>query len=143
VDPGSHPGSHARTPEVAPWTPEVRLVASLQGEMSRRQLQDELALKEATCKQYFQVRQEGQRISARSSRAIGVQCAVMATSDERAAPEQSRADDHALEPTHDEQGVDLTLIDEMLRLEPIERLRMNDRAINAVLELRDAFAAKP
>ena len=65
----------------------------------------------------------------------------MATSDERAAPEQSRADDHVLERTHDEQGVDLTLIDEMLQLEPIERLRMNDRAINAVLELRDAFAA--
>jgi hypothetical protein len=47
------------------------------------------------------------------------------------------------EPTRDERGVDITLIDEMLRLEPIERLRMNDRAINAVLELRDAFAAKP
>jgi hypothetical protein len=68
---------------------------------------------------------------------------VMTPDDERPPPEQNRADDHALEPTHDEQGVDLTLIDEMLRLEPIERLRMNDRAINAVLELRDAFAAKP
>jgi hypothetical protein len=83
------------------------------------------------------------RYKAAFSPALGVQCEVMATSDERAAPEQSRADGHALEPTHDEQGVDLTLIDEMLRLEPIERLRMNDRAINAVLELRDAFAAKP
>jgi hypothetical protein len=67
----------------------------------------------------------------------------MATNDEGTTPEQSRADDHVSNPSHDEQGVDLTLIDEMLRLEPIERLRMNDRAINAVLELRDAFAAKP
>jgi hypothetical protein len=68
---------------------------------------------------------------------------VRVTSEEPTAPEQSRVDDCALEATHDEHGVDLTLIDEMLRLEPIERLRMNDRAINAVLELRDAFAAKP
>lgn len=41
---------------------------------------------------------------------------------------------------HDERGVDLTLIDEMLRLSPIERLRLNDRAVNAALELRRAFA---
>jgi hypothetical protein len=40
----------------------------------------------------------------------------------------------------DERGVDLTLIDEMLRLDPIERLRLNDRAVNAALELRRAFA---
>lgn len=68
---------------------------------------------------------------------------MMATSDERPTPAPDAVDDHGREPTHDEQGVDLTLIDEMLRLEPIERLRMNDRTINAILELRDAFAAKP
>jgi hypothetical protein len=38
--------------------------------------------------------------------------------------------------------VDITLIDELLRLEPVERMRLNDRAVNAVLALRDAFAAK-
>lgn len=67
----------------------------------------------------------------------------MASEAARTAPGKSRPDDHVPEPTHDENGVDLTLIDEMLRLEPIERLRMNDRAINALLDLRDAFAAKP
>jgi hypothetical protein len=67
----------------------------------------------------------------------------MATSDERPTPAPDAVDDHGHGSTHDEQGVDLTLIDEMLRLEPIERLRMNDRTINAILELRDAFAAKP
>lgn len=58
-------------------------------------------------------------------------------------PEPGSEDQVTPEPTHDENGVDLTLIDELLRMEPIERLRLNDRAINAVLELRDAFAAKP
>lgn len=48
----------------------------------------------------------------------------------------------AADSAHDEQGVDLTLIDEMLRLEPIERLRLNDRAVNAILELRRAFGTK-
>ena len=42
----------------------------------------------------------------------------------------------------DEQGVDPTLIDEMLRLSPEERLRLNDQTINAIQELRDAFATK-
>jgi hypothetical protein len=67
----------------------------------------------------------------------------MIRDDDGTTPERPRVDEAAPGPTHDAQGVDLTLIDEMLRLEPIERLRMNDRAINAVLELRDAFAAKP
>jgi hypothetical protein len=44
--------------------------------------------------------------------------------------------------THDEHGVDLTLIDEMLCLDPIERLRLNDRAINAVLELRRGLSGQ-
>lgn len=44
--------------------------------------------------------------------------------------------------THDEDGVDLTLIDEMLQLEPIERLRLNDRAVRAILELRRAFTGE-
>lgn len=65
------------------------------------------------------------------------------SSDEAARPEPGPEAQDAPEPTHDENGVDLTLIDELLRMEPIERLRLNDRAINAVLELRDAFAAKP
>jgi hypothetical protein len=39
-------------------------------------------------------------------------------------------------------GVDLTLIDEMLRLTPLERLRQNDRMAALAVELRDAFAAR-
>lgn len=69
----------------------------------------------------------------------------MSSSDETAVPEPGEADSEvqeAPEPTHDERGVDITLIDELLRMEPGERLRLNDRAVNAVLELRDAFAAK-
>ncbi len=73
----------------------------------------------------------------------GVQCEVMATSDERTTPEQSQLDGETLERTRDERGVDITLIFELLQLEPVERMRLNDRAANAVLELRDAFAAKP
>jgi hypothetical protein len=46
----------------------------------------------------------------------------------------------AADDTRDENGVDITLIDEMLRMEPIERLRWNDRAVNAVMALRRAFA---
>jgi hypothetical protein len=38
-------------------------------------------------------------------------------------------------------GVDLTLIDEMLRLTPWERLQQNDRMAALAVELRDAFAA--
>ena len=38
--------------------------------------------------------------------------------------------------------VDATLVAEMLRLSPVERLRQNDRAIATVKELRRAFAAK-
>jgi hypothetical protein len=39
-------------------------------------------------------------------------------------------------------GVDSTLVAEMLRLSPEERLRLNDRTIASVRELRSAFAAK-
>lgn len=66
----------------------------------------------------------------------------MSSSEEAAMPEPGSEEQVTPEPTHDENGVDLTLIDELLRMEPIERLRLNDRAVNAVLELRDAFAAK-
>jgi hypothetical protein len=65
------------------------------------------------------------------------------SSDETAVPEPGSDEQGTPEPTHDENGVDLTLIDELLRMEPGERLLLNDRAVNAVLELRDAFAAKP
>jgi hypothetical protein len=70
----------------------------------------------------------------------------MSSSDETAVPEPGAPDSEvqeARDPTHDERGVDITLIDELLRMEPGERLRLNDRAVNAVLELRNAFAAKP
>jgi hypothetical protein len=36
-------------------------------------------------------------------------------------------------------SVDVTLIDEMLRLSPIERLRQNDRMANLAAKLRAAF----
>lgn len=67
----------------------------------------------------------------------------MSSSDETAVPGPGSEAQEAPARTHDENGVDITLIDELLRMEPIERLRLNDRAVNAVLELRDAFAAKP
>jgi hypothetical protein len=36
-------------------------------------------------------------------------------------------------------SVDVTLIDEMLRLSPIERLRQNDRVANLAVKLKAAF----
>jgi hypothetical protein len=36
--------------------------------------------------------------------------------------------------------VDVTLIDEMLALSPLERLRQNDRVLRMIEELRDAIA---
>ena len=36
-------------------------------------------------------------------------------------------------------SVDVTLIDEMLRLSPIERLRQNDRVANLAAKLKAAF----
>ncbi len=36
-------------------------------------------------------------------------------------------------------GVDCTLIDEMLKLSPEERLQLNDRMIQTILELRNGF----
>ena len=44
-------------------------------------------------------------------------------------------------PTVNAAGVDVTLVQEMLRLTPLERLRLNDRMVRTILELRDAFAA--
>jgi hypothetical protein len=35
-------------------------------------------------------------------------------------------------------GIDLTLIDEMLRLSPEERIRFHDGVLNSILELRRA-----
>jgi hypothetical protein len=35
--------------------------------------------------------------------------------------------------------VDISLIDEMLRMSPEERLLLNDRMIRTIMELRDAF----
>jgi hypothetical protein len=65
----------------------------------------------------------------------------MATSDERTTPEQSQVDGGTLDRTRDERGADITLIYELLQLEPGERMRLNDRAVNAMLELRDAAQA--
>ncbi len=39
----------------------------------------------------------------------------------------------------DDLPVDVTLIDEMLRLSPEERLLQNDRMINTIRDLRNAF----
>ena len=36
-------------------------------------------------------------------------------------------------------GVDLSLIEEMLRLSPYERLVLNDQLIDTILELRESF----
>ena len=36
--------------------------------------------------------------------------------------------------------VDVTLIDEMLRLSPEERLRQNDRSLTLAAQLREAFS---
>jgi hypothetical protein len=41
----------------------------------------------------------------------------------------------------DRPGVDLTLIDEMLRLSPEQRLRQNDRMAALAVDLQEAFAA--
>jgi hypothetical protein len=42
----------------------------------------------------------------------------------------------------DRTSVDASLVAEMLRLPPLERLRQNDRAIATVGDLRRAFATK-
>jgi hypothetical protein len=44
--------------------------------------------------------------------------------------------------TSPEPAVDASLVAEMLRLGPEQRLRHNDRAIATIAELRRAFAAK-
>lgn len=45
-------------------------------------------------------------------------------------------------PDKTETLVDISLIDEMLRLSPEERLLQNDRMIRTIMELRDAFRSK-
>jgi hypothetical protein len=44
--------------------------------------------------------------------------------------------------TPDRKAVDASLVAEMLRLPPVERLRQNDRAIATIEELHRAFATK-
>ena len=44
--------------------------------------------------------------------------------------------------SRDSSTVDPSLVAEMLQLSPEERLRLNDRTITTVEELRRAFAAK-
>lgn len=39
--------------------------------------------------------------------------------------------------------IDVTLINEMLRLTPVERLRQNDRVAKLVVKLQEAFANTP
>jgi hypothetical protein len=46
----------------------------------------------------------------------------------------------APEPREEPVAVDVTLVDAMLALTPIERLRANDRMIRTVEELRHGFA---
>ena len=46
----------------------------------------------------------------------------------------------ALDPREEPVGLDLTLIDAMLALTPVERLRPNDRMIRTVEELRHGLA---
>jgi hypothetical protein len=46
------------------------------------------------------------------------------------------------QPATEPVAVDASLIDEMLRLSPVERLRQNDRAASLALKLRAAFAAR-
>lgn len=45
--------------------------------------------------------------------------------------------------THDENGVDLPLIDAILGMSVEERLRLNDRTIASIHALRAAFAGGP
>jgi hypothetical protein len=40
--------------------------------------------------------------------------------------------------THDQQGIDRSLIEAALRLTPTERLRQNDRMVNTIHALREA-----
>jgi hypothetical protein len=54
----------------------------------------------------------------------------------------SASDDHPSDGADAEAVVDVTLIDEMLRLTPSERLRQNDRMAALAAKLREAFRAK-
>ena len=44
-------------------------------------------------------------------------------------------------PRESDVAVDVTLIDEMLRLSPLERLQQNDRVASLAVALQEAFAA--
>jgi hypothetical protein len=57
----------------------------------------------------------------------------------RKAIEAIRIDSKTKMPEDTESLVDITLIEEMLRLSPEERLLQNDRMIRTIMELRDAF----
>ncbi len=50
-------------------------------------------------------------------------------------------DERGAGPTAQPRDVDVTLIDEMLRMSPEERLRQNDRMVALVASLQEAFAA--
>ena len=54
------------------------------------------------------------------------------------------ATEHPTDPTEKpgHTSVDVTLIDEMLRLSPGERLRQNDRVASLAARLKQAFSAK-
>ena len=59
-------------------------------------------------------------------------------------PTPKKGNPRQIEPDSDTTGttealVDSSLIDEMLRLTPEERLLQNDRMIRTIMELRDAF----
>ena len=54
------------------------------------------------------------------------------------APEPKQRND-GRDHSNDDDGVDVTLIDEMLRLKPRDRLLQNDRMIRTVEDLREAF----
>jgi hypothetical protein len=51
----------------------------------------------------------------------------------------SEGDSRAEEAPGETAGVDVTLIDEMLRLSPGDRLRQNDRVAALAIKLREAF----
>ena len=53
----------------------------------------------------------------------------------------SEGDDRASEQGSASVDVDLTLIDEMLRMTPTERLRQNDRMATLAARLRESFEA--
>jgi hypothetical protein len=57
-----------------------------------------------------------------------------------ATPREDAPAGHEAPVTADAGSVDVSLIDEMLRLTPAERLRQNDRTASLAARLRQAFA---